>query len=263
MARQRRHNRSRRDRGRFGALYICVCALLVLGALFLACVVFFRVQTIQIEGEHRYTQEDIIQASGVSVGDDLLFLDKYRIQRQIRSQLPYIESVYPQRILPDRVVITVVECVPAAALWHQDTWWLINSSGKLLESVSQPPSDCPVIDGITPLTPEAGTRVVVSDEEQNRWSCALALLTALERREQLSRLSHLECAAGTLTARYDEIYTLLLPTTVKYASVDVKQFSSFLDSLDTVLDKLEEGGHDLIDFTLWESTGNIYARKSK
>lgn len=263
MTRQRRHNRSRRDRGRFGALYICVCALLVLGALFLACIVFFRIQTIQVEGQIRYTQEEVIQASGLSVGDDLLFLDKYRIQRLIRSQLPYIESVYPQRVLPDRVVITIVECAPAAAIWDRDVWRLINSSGKLLESVPQPPSGCPIIDGVTPLTPEAGAKVLVSEEEQNRWSCALALLAALENREQLSRLNRLDCAAGALTARYDEVYTLLLPTTIEYASVDVQQFSAFLNSLDAILDQLEQGGQDLIDFTLWESTGNIYARKSK
>lgn len=263
MARQRRHNRRRKAGGRFRGLYLFLCVLLVLGALFLACIVFFRVQIIQAEGFHRYTQEEIIQASGVAVGDDLLFLDQYQIQRRIRSQLPYVDSVRLQRVFPDRVVITVVECVPAAALSEGDHWWLVNSSGKLLESVSQPPAGCPVIDGITALTPAAGIRVLVSEEEQTRWNCALSLLTALEKREQLLRLSRLDCAAGVLTARYDGTYTLLLPTTIKYAHVDVDQFTHFLNVLDDILDRQEEGGADLVDFTLWESTGNIYTRQSK
>lgn len=263
MARQRRHNRSRRVKGRFGALYICVCALLVMGALFLACVVFFRVQTVQVEGQHRYTQEEIIQASGVEVGDNLLFLDRYHIQRQIRSQLPYVESIRFQRVFPDSVIITVAESTAAAALQAQDAWWLVNTSGKLLESVSHAPAGCPVISGVTLLAPEVGLKVIVSEGEQNRWDCAQALLTALEKRGQLSRLSYLECAAGTLTARYDDTYTLLLPTTIEYACVNVDQFTYFLTLLDDVLDRQEEGGADRIDFTLWESTGNIYTRRTK
>lgn len=263
MARQRRHNRRRKAGGRFRGLYLCLCALLVLGALFLACVVFFRVQIIQVEGQNRYTQEEIVQASGMKVGDDMLFLDQYRIQRQIRSQLPYVESVRLQRVFPDRVVITVAECHPAAALEEGESWWLVNSSGKLLESVSQPPDGCPVIDGITLLTPEAGIRALVSEDEQTRWNCALALLTALENREQLSHISRLSCAAGILTVRYSEAYTLLFPSTIKYASVDVDQFTHFLAVLDEVLDRLDEGEADLIDFTLWESTGQIFTRKSK
>lgn len=266
MARQRRHNRTRRARGRFRGLYQFICILLILGAVFAACIVFFRVQHIQVEGQHRYTQEEIIRVSGVEEGDYLVLLDKYRIQRQIRAQLPYVERVSPRRVLPDTVVITVVETTAAAALQHQDKWWLVSSSGKLLETVSQQQAaGYPIVTGVDLLTPEAGANALVSEEEQNRWDCALNLLTALEQREQISQLNHLECGAGSFTARYAQTYTLLLPTTIDYSCVTTEQFSYFLSQLEHVLSDLAEakGGQDLVDFTLWESTGHIYARQSK
>lgn len=265
MARQRSHSRTRRAGGRFRGLYQFLCALLVVGAVFAACIVFFRVHRIRVEGAHRYTEEEIIQASNIQEGDYLILLDKYRVQRRIRSQLPYVERVSPQRILPDTVVITVEETAAAAALQCQGRWWLVNSSGKILESVSQvQTAGYPVVTGVELLSPEAGMRALVSEEEQNRWTCALELLTALEQRQQLSRLNRLECSAGSLTARYDETYTLLLPTTIEYTCVTSEQFSYFLSQLDMILDDLEKegGGQDLVDFTLWESTGKMYARQS-
>lgn len=262
MAAQRRHNRRRRARGRFRGLYRVLAVLLVLAAVTAACIVFFRIQTIRVEGAARYAEAEIVRASGLKTGDYLALMDPVRIQRQLRAQLPYIERVSVHRVLPDAVVITVEECAVAAALQDRDQWWLVNAAGKLLEAVPQA-QGCPVVTGVTLLTPAVGVPAIVSDQEENRWSCALELLSALEARGELTRLNSLDCGStGVFTARYDGRYTLLLPTTIEYQYVTREQFDHFLSLLEQIRPQIEEG-QDVIDFTLWESTGKIFARVSK
>lgn len=263
MATQRRHSRPRRTRGRFRGLYRMLSILLILAAVAAACVVFFRVRTVRVEGGVRYGDAEVVQASGVAQGDNLVLLNATRIQRQIRTQLPYILRVSVRRALPDTVVISILEeSVAAAALQSQGQWWLVDSTGKLLEQAPGAQGHA-VLTGVQLLAPEAGTPASVPEEEQTRWDCALALLSALEARGELARLDALECGeAGAFYAGYDGTYTILLPTTVEYEPVDEARFSYFLALLEQVLPQMEDG-RDIIDFTLWETTGNVYTRRSK
>lgn len=79
MAQERRHkSRSRRRRGRFGFFYKLLSVLLVAAALTTACVVFFRVNNITVIGNSRYTVQEVIEASGIQQGDNLITLSPSR-----------------------------------------------------------------------------------------------------------------------------------------------------------------------------------------
>lgn len=263
MAGRRRHNR-RRERRRTGGLYRVIVVLLALAAITAGCIVFFRVRTIEVEGSARYTPEEVVAASGLKEGSYLALLDTVTMTRQIRAQLPYVERAGIRRMLPDTVIITVEESTAVAAVAYQGQWWLVNSAGKLLETVDDSGAQGhPQLTGIELLTPEPGMTAMVSEEEQKRWDGALELVRALEGRGELSKLASVDCsAAGSLTARYGDGLTLLLPTLVEYQRVTGERIEYFLTLLDQAMPKLEEGGQDLVDFTLWESTGRIYARYS-
>lgn len=89
----RRSSRSRthrRNRGRFGPLFKLLCVLAVVVALTGGATVFFRVETVEVTGNQRYTQEEIIAASGIQMGDNLYALNKVSIDRKIRTRLPYV-----------------------------------------------------------------------------------------------------------------------------------------------------------------------------
>ena len=75
MARRRHSNRKRR-RGSFGFLYKVLSMLVICGCLVAALTLFFRVNTIVVTGQERYTQDQIVEASGVGVGDNLFLLNK-------------------------------------------------------------------------------------------------------------------------------------------------------------------------------------------
>ena len=86
MAR-RRGSARRRRRGGSGFLYKLLSVLLICGCLVAAVTLFFRVDTVVITGEKRYTEAEIREASGVADGDNLFLLNKYQVIRNIADAL--------------------------------------------------------------------------------------------------------------------------------------------------------------------------------
>ena len=74
MAR-RRHSNRRRRRGNFGFLYKLLSVLVICAAVVMALTLFFRVDTIEVTGTERYTEKDVIEASGIQLGDNLFLLN--------------------------------------------------------------------------------------------------------------------------------------------------------------------------------------------
>ena len=243
MARPRRHRVRRRRRGRFSSLYRILSVLLVAAALTVACVVFFRVNEVTVEGGQRYTAQEIIEASGIQTGDNLITLSKSRVAGNIIARLPYVRSVSIDRLLPDGVLITVTEHVAAAAVSDGEGWWYIAGQGKLLERVDDP-GQVMTVTGLTAQDPILSDTLRVAEGEENTLSYVLALLGELEGRGMLADCTALDCSAATsLTLSYG-IYRVELPRRPDY--------SEYLALLQAALDseKLPQGVPGTFDLTV-------------
>ena len=144
MARRSRRNR-RRSRGRFAFLYRLLCFVLICAAIVGALVLFFKVDTISVSGNDRYSRETILAASGVSEGDNLFLLNKYDAAARITEALPYVESVRLSRKLPGTLRIDIVECSDPAGIQQDGHCWLISPEGKLVDSPAEAPNGCPMV----------------------------------------------------------------------------------------------------------------------
>ncbi len=84
---------------------------LVLGLIFVAiCMaVFLKIEAIEVKGNIRYTREEIVQASGISVGQNLYAIDKKAARAYITADHPYINEVVIRRNLPSTLVFNVSE----------------------------------------------------------------------------------------------------------------------------------------------------------
>ena len=215
MARQRRHSSRHRRRGRFSGLYRVISVLAVAAALIVACVVFFRINEVTVAGNERYTAEEIIEASGIRTGDNLIALSKSRVAGNLIARLPYVRSVSIDRLLPDGVLISVTEHVAAAAVSDGEDWWYIAEQGKLLERVAAP-GQVMTITGLTAEDPVLSDPLRVAEEDGDTLSYVLALLTELATREMLADCTALDCTAATsITLSYD-IYQVKLPRRPDY-----------------------------------------------
>ncbi len=133
-------------------------------AVILSMVIFFRVETVLVEGNAYYSQEEILQACGVASGDNLLTLSRSKISGSIMAPLKYVDSVKVTRQLPDTLIIRVTEGKPKYAL--QDTagsWYLITAQGKVVEQIeARQAGEFTIVQELTIVPPEIGGNVEVS-----------------------------------------------------------------------------------------------------
>ena len=210
----RRNRRGRRNRGRFGALYKLLSIVLILAAIVLGCIVFFRVDTVEVTGDSPYTAEEIIAVSGVEQGDNLFGLNKYQISSRIYTQLPYIDTVTFVRHYPDTLVIRVTAGVPAGWFESGGQCWLVDSRGKILESGGESLAEGRArILGLDPVNPTVGSPVTVPPEQQEKLERLLDFLAAIQARQMTGSLrSFLDLTAEhELRFGYGDNLTVLFP----------------------------------------------------
>ena len=251
MARQRRHARSRRRRGRFSGLYKALSILLAAAAVVLACVVFFRVNSVEVSGNVRYTAKEIIEASGIETGDNLIALSRSRVSASICTKLPYVANVNIKKVLPDGVVLRVSERVAAASVESAEGRWLISAQGKLLEKdagVSRVVS----IDGLTAAGPYPGGMIQVAEEEETTLSYVKELLSQLESHGWLAECTALDCSAATFMMLDYGIYRVKLPRGGDY------NYCLSLTESALASGSILEGVGGLLDLTVVE--GKVYYR---
>ena len=190
MAARRSRTGQRRNRGRFGGLYKLLSILLILAAILAGCVVFFRVDTVLVEGNSRYTEEEIIAASEVEQGDNLFTLNKSAMLSRILTRLPYVDDLSIHRKLPDTLVFYVTEGRAVAWVESGGTCWLLDKRCKVLEAGDESlAGSLPQVLGLSPMDPMVGSRLTVAPEEQDKLDQLRAFLAAMDEREMTGSLT--------------------------------------------------------------------------
>ena len=128
----RRRNRRRRKRG-FGLLYKMLSVIVICMAIVIALTLSFRVDSVVVSGQQRYTEEEIRTASGVHPGDNMYLLNKHEVARNILRELPYISTIRINRRLPDTLLIEIQESGKPMAVVQDGSAWLVSSDGKIVE----------------------------------------------------------------------------------------------------------------------------------
>ena len=222
MARSRYSNHRRRRRGSSGFLYKLLSVLVICGCLVAALTLFFRVDTIVVTGQSRYTAQEIQEASGIQQGDNLLLLNKYNASGSIAQQLPYIEEIRIHKELPDTLRIEVRECETPVAVVQDGFTWLISSSGKgkIVDQLdASAAGDYAQVTGCTLLAPSIGSEVVLGSEFSLQQESLLGLLSALEEEGMLPNLDSISLEdLSVIRMGYLDRFTVKLPYGADYAS---------------------------------------------
>ena len=157
-----------RRRKRMMSVYVTVVMLLVATLGITLCFTFlFNVDEIIISGESEtYTYMDIVEASGIRAGDNLLRLDTKKGEQQILDQLLYVETADINRDFPSKLRIHVTRCIPAFNVEYDGGVLLVSQKGKILSDNNFYENTLPTIVGYEPVGNELGTQLE-SKEENN------------------------------------------------------------------------------------------------
>lgn len=251
MARKQMKKRRRHRRGRFAILYKVLSMLMICAAIVAAMILFFKVDSIQVEGNQRYESQQIVEVSGVLQGDNLFLLNKYDISRRIYEQLPYVQQVQISRSFPSGLVIEVKEGGAAAAIEQSDGLWLLSSSGKLLEHTGlSTPLHCPKIRGVDLLMPSAGQSFALPEEQTLAREHLLQLVQSLEKHGMSELIKTIDLSSSIrITLTYTDRFSVYIPWG---SDMDYK-----VRYLATVVERLESNERGIIDL-MSEAEAHFY-----
>ena len=240
MAKRRRYNHKRR-RGSFSFLYKLLAFVLICTAIALALTLFFRIRTIQVSGNDRYTREEIIAAAEVKEGDNLFLMNKYNAAERIRKALPYIETVQFRRMLPDRLSIVVTECADPAAVVQDGKAYLLCDTGNIVDEMAASAAKGRMqVKGLTLTGPAVGTQAQAAEGQELTLERLLELMKALDSRDMTGNVSQLDMSdASQLTLRYLDRFDVYFPWDADYGYK--------LDYLLAVVEKLEVNEKGIIN----------------
>jgi cell division protein FtsQ len=114
---------------------LLLALLAIAGALVLSRVAF-RVESIAITGNERVSDAEILAATGLSVGDPLLWIGSGDLARALA--LPWIAQIDATRSLSGELRITIREREPAATVIGEAGRYVVAAGGATLPGAAEP-----------------------------------------------------------------------------------------------------------------------------
>ncbi len=201
--------------------------------------IFFKVDSVKVAGNEKYSVRTVELASGIEKGDNLLTFGKAKASGKIMAALPYVESVRIGIKLPDTVNIEIKEVDAVYAIRDGgDNWWLMSSLGRVVEKVEAGIADDYMqIFGVelqTPVPaqqalafePQTQTDSTGESTEQplvtvpitvtaaDKLTAALSILQYLEKEELFDNVVSLDVSSlGNIQLWYGQQYKVMLGDT--------------------------------------------------
>ena len=125
----------------------------------------FRITSVEVAGSSRYSQEEIIAASGIKTGDNLFLTRTGDASEKIIKALPYLGTAKVTRKFPTTIRIEVAEEAVWGAVQDGDHYLILGASGKVLELSSTLPEGCTELRGLTVNGANVGSAAEFSDDQ--------------------------------------------------------------------------------------------------
>lgn len=93
----------------------------------------FGIKSIVVEGSAHYSDDQILEASGLFVGQSLFFVNKRKTAENILKHFPYIETVTVKNTSFSEIKISITEATPVGIVRWDNGWLIIGENGKGLE----------------------------------------------------------------------------------------------------------------------------------
>jgi len=213
MGKKQKEKKTKSRKGKAGAVYGLAMVILIAVSVVLACTVFFRVEEVEVEGNARYSAEQILTVADVEQDSNLILTPGDQIANRIYKSLPYVDHVDVQKRFPTTIRLVITESQPVAVIpaatvvtteegeettVENGDIWIIDSSGKLLETADETLAlQYIAVAGLQVIDPQQGETAQVRPESQKRLETLLSLLQALENRGLIDKITDIDATLST------------------------------------------------------------------
>ncbi len=144
--------------------YITAILIVVSIGVIFSVETLFKIKNIEIIGSTKYSNEEIIDASGITKDLNIFMCDIDFNDELIESKLPYIKKAELKKKIPSTIEIIVEPAVPACALESKGKYVILDKDSKVLE-ISDNFPDLPVLLGIELDSFELAETAVYKNEQ--------------------------------------------------------------------------------------------------
>lgn len=148
----------------FATLAVLVCA-------FITSFYLFKIETINVvqpENGTAYQDDQIRQAFGTPVGNNLFGYSAQKVQATMAATLPYLETVNIKRVLPNQVVIEVTPAVETYQIESAQGGWVVFSATQKVLRLAEQPQEAGLITirGVRAANPVPGALVAFEEPDK-------------------------------------------------------------------------------------------------
>ena len=183
--RRSKAKRKRRNKKLFAV--VTVAAVMVLAGLcaLVYCFVYGApIAKITVTGKTDYTSEQIIDASGIRIGDNMLRVGKKEVNRAVCGALPYVASVKVEYKLPDTLSLRVTPATEKYLIVGKKNYICLSESGKVLSLKKKKVKEGQFrLEGFDEQTAIEGGTFTPEGDNEKRFDAAKLLITQLEKNE--------------------------------------------------------------------------------
>ena len=130
--RKRAARQKRQRQRRLIILLICLIVFLLILGVVLSLTIFFPIKNIAVSGSTMYSAGQIIDASGIEKGDNLILLTESSTLEKLKTKLPYIESLQIEKELNGNIKLIVKEAAEYSVVVSGNKYFTVSRSGWVL-----------------------------------------------------------------------------------------------------------------------------------
>ena len=133
----------------------------------LSLTVFFKTQAVTIAGNTRYDEDEIIEKSGIVMGENLILLNTSQVGETLKEAFVYVEDVrIKKNIFTGAAQIIIREAKPFCTLTTEDGYYLVSREGTILEKLPQNPEDMYTVTGLSVTEDMIGRKLDTDGDER-------------------------------------------------------------------------------------------------
>lgn len=193
---------------------LLITFLLIILLIILCYTPILQVRKITCVGNASISSEDIIAASQIKAGDNMIRTSKNDAINNIKS-LPYIKSVEIEKDFPSTIKIKIVECEIHSYIEINQKFVYLDDEGKVLEISDQKP------DKIVPSLKSGNIKTynineLISFEDPNQLSVYQTLISSLKKSAFANILTNIDISnTNDLEFTVNDQFTVELGNTEK------------------------------------------------
>ncbi|MDQ5983423.1 MAG: Cell division protein DivIB [Eubacteriales bacterium SKADARSKE-1] len=146
--------------------YLVIFSIVTALGAGLSIALLFKIDKISVIGDSPYSYDELLENSGIKVGNNLFLINTKASENKIEKSLTYIEKASISKKFPNEVIIKLEPAKKEFAFKTDQRFIVLSNSGKVLEICDSEPDETALVKGINLKTFEVGSKATYEDIKQ-------------------------------------------------------------------------------------------------